>query len=220
MDWEIENFLEVQNNQLHIGGVSAVDLAEEFGTPLFVFNESRIKRNIERLNRAAEFTPADLKICYAAKANSNMAILRTIKEAGADLEVNSGGELWKALKVGFAPEQIIFNGTSKTVEELEAAISAGIYAIQVDSLYELELIEKTARSLNKAANVSLRLVPEIETKTHSGLQTAMLTSKFGMMSVEVYAAFRQYGKNDFLNLCGIHLHLGSQTRMSNRSTRQ
>ncbi len=211
LSWEIENFLEVKNNQLYVGGVSAVDLAEEHGTPLFVFSRARIKRNIERLKRAGEFTPADLKVCYAAKANSNMAILRTIKEAGADLEVNSGGELWKALKIGFKPEQIIFNGTSKTVEELEAAISAGIYAIQVDSLYELELIEKTARRLNKTANVSLRLVPEIETRTHSGLQTAMLTSKFGMMSSEIYAAFRRYGKNESVNLCGIHLHLGSQT---------
>ncbi len=209
--WEIEDFLEVQNNRLCIDGVSAVDLAGEYGTPLFVFSRSRIKRNIERLQRAGEFTPADLKICYAAKANSNMAILRTVLDAGADLEVNSGGELWKALKIGFSPEQIIFNGTSKTVEELEAAIDAGIYAIQVDSLYELELIETVARSLNKTANVSLRLVPEIETKTHSGLQTAMLTSKFGMMSDEIYAAFRQYGANESLNLCGIHLHLGSQT---------
>jgi len=211
MDWEIEGFLEIQNNRLYIDGISAVDLAKEHGTPLFVFSEARIKRNIERLKRAAEFTPAELKVCYAAKANSNMAILRSVKEAGADLEVNSGGELWKALQIGFAPEQIIFNGTSKTVEELEAAIGAGIYAIQVDSLYELELIETAARALNKLANVSLRLVPEIETKTHSGLQTAMLTSKFGMMSDEVYAAFRHYGKNEFLNLCGIHLHLGSQT---------
>lgn len=211
MNWEIEDFLEARNNQLFIGGASAVELAEKFGTPLFVFSESRIKHNVERLKRAAQFVRGDLKICYAAKANSNMAILRVVKMAGADLEVNSGGELWKALKIGFRAEQIIFNGTSKTVEELEQAIGAGIYAIQVDSLYELELIETVARNLKKHVNVSLRLVPEIETKTHSGLQTAMRTSKFGMMSDELYAAFERYGKNEFVNLCGIHLHLGSQT---------
>ncbi|MDQ6786889.1 MAG: diaminopimelate decarboxylase [Acidobacteriota bacterium] len=211
MDWEIEGFLEVQNNRLYIENVSAVELAKRFGTPVFIFSESRIKHNIARLKRAENFTPDKLKVCYAAKANSTMAILRTVLEAGADLEVNSGGELWKALKIGFRPEQIIFNGTSKTQEELEQAIEAGIYAIQVDSIYELELIEKTARSLNKRANVSLRLVPEIETKTHSGLQTALLTSKFGMMSEEIYAAFRRFGKSESLNLCGIHLHLGSQT---------
>jgi D-ornithine/D-lysine decarboxylase len=211
MDWEIKDFLEVQNNQLFINGVSSVDLTEKFGTPLFVFSQARIKHNIERLKRAETFIERTLKVCYAAKANSNMAILRTVREAGADLEVNSGGELWKALKIGFRGEQIIFNGTSKTVEELEAAIIAGIYAIQVDSLYELELIEKVARSLNKRANVSLRLVPEIETNTHSGLQTALLTSKFGMMPEESLSAFRRWHNSEFLNLCGIHLHIGSQT---------
>jgi len=208
--WEIENFLEVKNNQLHIGGVSAVELAEKYGTPLFVFSEARIKQNIERLKCAENSIDCKLKICYAAKANSNMAILRVVKESGADLEVNSGGELWKALKIGFAPEQIIFNGTSKEIWELENAINAGIYAIQVDSLLELALIEEAARRLDKRANVSLRLVPEIETKTHSGLQTALLTSKFGMMPDEALSAFHVYKDSKFLDLCGIHLHIGSQ----------
>ncbi len=211
MNWEIEGFLEIENGSLSIDGVAATELAERFGTPLFVFSEKRIKHNVARLQLAGKNVRGALKICYAAKANSTMAILRVVREAGADLEVNSGGELWKALKIGFTPEQIIFNGTSKTVEELEQAINAGIYAIQVDSLYELELIETTAKNLKKRANVSLRLVPEIETKTHSGLQTALRTSKFGMMADELFAAFGKYGKSDFLNLCGIHLHLGSQT---------
>lgn len=210
MIWQIENFLEEKNNQLHINGISAIELAEEFDTPLFVFSESRIRHNIERLKRAENFIDCPLKICYAAKANSNMAILRTVKEAGADLEVNSGGELWKALKIGFTGEQIIFNGTSKEIWEIENAINAEIYAIQVDSLYELELIEKVARRLEKQANVSLRLVPEIETNTHSGLQTALLTSKFGMMPNEALSAFHQYKLSENLNLCGVHLHIGSQ----------
>ncbi|HLM03196.1 MAG TPA: alanine racemase [Pyrinomonadaceae bacterium] len=209
-NWEIENFLSLRDNRLFIGGVSALKLAEEYGTPLFAFSEARIKENIERLKKADFAIDCRLKICYAAKANSNMAILRVVKEAGCDLEVNSGGELFKALKVGFAPEQIIFNGTSKTVKELEEAINAGIYAIQVDSLYELSLIEDTAIRLNKRASVSLRLVPEIETKTHSGLQTALLTSKFGMMPDEARSAFRRFHASPFLNLCGIHLHIGSQ----------
>jgi diaminopimelate decarboxylase len=120
------------------------------------------------------------------------------------------GELWKALEVGFKGEQIIFNGTSKEIWEIENAIKAEIYAIQIDSLFELSLIEETARRLEKRANVSLRLVPEIETNTHSGLQTALLTSKFGMMPDEALSAFHQYRDSDFLNLCGVHLHIGSQ----------
>ena len=208
--WEIENFLEEKNNQLFICGVSALGLAEEFGTPLFVFSESRIRQNISRLREVETVIDCPLKICYAAKANSNMAILRAVKDAGSDLEVNSGGELWKALKIGFTGEQIIFNGTSKEVWEIENAIEAEVYAIQVDSLFELSLIEKTAEKLNKRANVSLRLVPEIETNTHSGLQTALLTSKFGMMPDEALSAFRNYKNSEFLNLCGVHLHIGSQ----------
>jgi diaminopimelate decarboxylase len=214
MSWQIENFLEEKNDQLHIDGVSAVDLAGEFGTPLFVFSEARIKQNIASLKRAENSIGCNLKICYAAKANSVMAILRTAREAGSDLEVNSGGELWKALKIGFDPGQIIFNGTSKTEKELEDAINAGIYAIQSDSIYELELTENVARQLNKKANVSLRLVPEIESETLSGLQTALLTSKFGMMPGEALEAFRRWHDSEFLNLCGIHLHIGSQNPSS------
>ncbi len=212
--WEIENFLTEKNNQLFVGGVSAVALAKEFGTPLFVFSEARIKQNIERLQRAGNFIDCALKVCYAAKANSNMAILRTVKDANCDLEVNSGGELWKALKVGFRGEQLIFNGTSKEVWEIENAIVAEVYAIQVDSLFELSLIDETARRLNKRARVSLRLVPEIETNTHSGLQTALLTSKFGMMPAEALTAFQTYKDSEFLDLCGVHLHIGSQNPAS------
>ncbi len=208
--WEIDNFLEVRNSQLHIDGVSAVDLAREHGTPLFVFSESRIRHNIERLTKVQSVIDCPLKVCYAAKAMSTMAILRTVKDAGCDIEVNSGGELWKALKIGFRGDQIIFNGTSKEIWEIENAINAEIYAIQVDSLYELSLIEETAKRLGKRANVSLRLVPEIETETHSGLQTALLTSKFGMMPDEAFSAFHKYKDSPHLDLCGIHLHIGSQ----------
>jgi diaminopimelate decarboxylase len=208
--WEIENFLDVRNNQLHIDGVSTVELARDYGTPLFVFSEARIRHNIARLQRVETVIGCPLKICYAAKANSTMAILRAVKDAGIDIEVNSGGELWKVLRAGFTGDQIIFNGTSKEVWEIENAINAEIYAIQVDSLYELSLIEETAKRLGKRANVSLRLVPEIESGTHSGLQTALLTSKFGMMPDEAFSAFRDYEDSPHLNLAGIHLHVGSQ----------
>ena len=208
--WEIENFLETKNGRLHIDGVDAVELAREHGTPLFVYSEQRIRHNIERLKKVQGVIGCPLKLCYAAKAMSTMGILRAVKDSGCDIEVNSGGELWKALKGGFSGEQINFNGNSKEVWELELAIENGIYAIQVDSLYELSLIEETAKRLCKKANVSLRLVPEIESDTHSGLQTALLTSKFGMMPDEAFSAFREYKDSPHLNLCGIHLHVGSQ----------
>ena len=208
--WEIKGFLETKNDHLHVDGVDTVELVHEHGTPLFVFSESRIRHNIARLKKVQSAVTCPLKICYAAKAMSTMGILRSVKDAGIDIEVNSGGELWKALKAGFAGEQIIFNGTSKEIWELEMAISNEIYAVQVDSLYELSQIDQTAKRLDKLANVSLRLVPEIESGTHSGLQTALLTSKFGMMPDEAFRAFREKKDSSHLNLCGIHLHIGSQ----------
>lgn len=208
--WELEGFLESKNGRLTIDRVDAVELAREHGTPLFIYSESRIRHNIERLKRAASVIDRPLKLCYAAKAMSTMGILRAVKDAGSDIEVNSGGELWKALKIGFTGDQINFNGNSKETWELEIAIENDIYAIQVDSLYELSLIEETAKRLGKKANVSLRMVPEIGTSTHSGLQTALLTSKFGMMPEEAFSAFAAYKDSPHLNLYGIHLHIGSQ----------
>src|SRR6478609_3181329 len=99
--WQIENFLDVRDNKLHIDGVSAVELANAHGTPLFVFSERRIRHNIDRLKRAGEAIDCPLKLCYAAKAMSTIGILRAVKDAGCDIEVNSGGELYKALEAGF-----------------------------------------------------------------------------------------------------------------------
>lgn len=208
--WQIEGFLDSANGKLTIDGVDATALASEFGTPLFVFSEARIRSNIARLRLAGEGVDCKFRVCYAAKANSNMAILRTVREAGSDLEVNSGGELWKALKSGFSGDQIIFNGTSKETWEIELAVNSEIYAIQVDSPYELEMIADISRRLGRVARVSLRLVPEIESDTHSGLQTALVTSKFGMMPDQAIEAIRTFGGSDFVDVCGIHLHIGSQ----------
>lgn len=208
--WRIDNFLDVHDGRLHIDGVDAVELAHKYGTPLFVFSERRIHHNIDRLKKAAAVIDRPLKVCYAAKAMSTIGILKAVRDAGSDIEVNSGGELWKALKAGFYGEQIIFNGTSKEPWELELAIENQIYAIQVDSLYELSLIEAAAKVVGKPANVSLRLVPEIKTSTSSGLQTALLTSKFGMMPDEALSAFAEYRDSPHLSLNGIHLHIGSQ----------
>lgn len=193
-----------------IDGPVMASLAARYGTPLFVFSEARIIENIGRIRDASRLIDGRLKICYAAKANSLLGVLGGVRRAGCDIEVNSGGELWKALRAGFTGEQIIFNGTSKEPWELEMAIEAGIYAIQVDSLYELSLLADTALRLGRRANVSLRLVPGIESATHHGLRTALLTSKFGMMPDEAVGAFAAYKDSPHLDLCGIHIHIGSQ----------
>jgi diaminopimelate decarboxylase len=210
--WTIPDYLEAAEGYLSINGVDALQLARTHETPLFVFSEGRIRSNIERLKRAAESIEHPVHFCYASKANSNMAVLKIVRDSGIDIEVNSGGELFKALRVGFRPEQIIFNGTSKTDAELDEAVRAGIYSINVDSIYEIELVEASARRLGKRARIALRLTPEIGTRSHLGLQTALLTSKFGISYSEVLDAFRRGLRNpELIHVCGIHIHVGSQT---------
>jgi len=216
--WSIPGYLDVKNGHLSIDGVDALDLVKQYDSPLFVFSEARIRHNIERLKRGGEAVDRPMKFCYASKANSNMAILKAVLDAGIDIEVNSGGELFKALRIGFRPDQIIFNGTSKSDEEIDQAVSAGIYAINVDSIFEIALIEKSVNRLRTdgknvpPARITLRLVPEIGTRSHLGLQTALLTSKFGISSSEVLTAFRRGLQNpDLIHVSGIHIHVGSQT---------
>src|SRR5687768_1249019 len=217
--WTIPNFIEVRNGRLIINNADSLELVREYDSPLFVFSGPRIKSNIERLKQAAQSVEHPIRFFYASKANSNMAVLKTVLESGIDIEVNSGGELFKALRVGFRPDQIIFNGTSKSAGELDDAVRAGIYAINVDSIYEIGLVEESVRRVAaerseavRPARIALRLVPEIGTRSHLGLQTALLTSKFGISSSEVLDAFRRGLQNpDLIHVCGIHIHVGSQT---------
>src|SRR5215510_14621213 len=216
--WAIPGFLETQDGHLNINGVDALELVKEYNSPLFVFSEPRIRSNIERLKHAATMVDRPIKFCYASKEISNMAILKAVLDSGIDVEVNSGGELFKALRIGFRPDQIIFNGTSKSDEEIDEAVRAEIYAINVDSLFEIDLVEQSVDRLRARgekigpARITLRLVPEIGTRSHLGLQTALLTSKFGISSSEVLAAFRRGLQNpDKVHVCGIHIHVGSQT---------
>ncbi|HKO98048.1 MAG TPA: diaminopimelate decarboxylase [Pyrinomonadaceae bacterium] len=217
--WTISDYLEVHEGQLNINGANASELVQKYDSPLFVFSEPRIKSNIRRLTSAARSVDHPIRFFYASKANSNMAVLKTVLECGIDVEVNSGGELFKALRIGFRPDQIIFNGTSKSAGELDDAVRAGIYAINVDSIYEIGLVEEAVKRVAaadgtsmKPARIVLRLVPEIGTRSHLGLQTALLTSKFGISSSEVLDAFRRGLQNrDLIHVCGIHIHVGSQT---------
>jgi diaminopimelate decarboxylase len=218
--WAISDYLEVRDGRLNINGADAVDLVNKYDSPLFVFSEQRIRANIQRLKSAADSVDHPIRFFYASKANSNMAVLKTVLDSGIDVEVNSGGELFKALRIGFRPDQIIFNGTSKSAGELDDAVRAGIHAINVDSIFEIGLVEAAVRRVAAAdggtvaspARITLRLVPEIGTRSHLGLQTALLTSKFGISSSEVLEAFRRGLQNpDLIHVCGIHIHVGSQT---------
>lgn len=209
--WAVPGYLDVRNHHLQISGADAVALADEYDTPLFVFSAPRIRENIARLSEAARHHPR-LKLCYASKANNLLGVLRVVREAGIDVEVNSGGELFRALRAGFAPSQIEMNGLAKTEREIAEAIRAGIYAINIDSSFELDLVERVAESVGHRANVTVRLIAGVSTRSHIGLQTALNTSKFGISPAEArQVMLRAVRSSRFINLAGIHIHVGSQT---------
>src|SRR5262249_41891367 len=202
---------ETRHTRRRIKGVDAGKLAKKCHTPLFVISAPRIRHNIARLLEAASHHKK-IKLCYASKANNTLGVLRVVRDAGIDVEVNSGGELFRALRAGFRPDQIEMNGISKTEREIAEAISAGVYAINVDSPFELELIEQIAAKTGKRANATIRLVAGVGTRSHAALQTALYTSKFGVSPAHARKMMIQALKRpDLINLVGLHIHVGSQT---------
>jgi diaminopimelate decarboxylase len=209
--WVIPGYLEVHDNHLMIDGADAVALVAEYDTPLFVISAPRIRANIACLAEAARHHPR-LKFCYASKANNLLGVLEVVREAGIDVEVNSGGELHRALRAGFRPDQIEMNGIAKTEREIEEAVRAGIYAINLDSPFELELVERVAARLKRRANVTVRLIAGVGTRSHLALQTALNTSKFGISPADAREVMRRaVAQPQLVNLAGVHIHVGSQT---------
>jgi diaminopimelate decarboxylase len=196
---------------LVLEGHNLVALAEQHGTPLFVFSERRLRENAGGFLRAARAGHPKAVVCYASKAGSNRRVLQIIREEGLSVEVNSGGELHMVIEAGFTPDRIVFNGVAKSIDELKQAITLGIRAINVDSAYELRRIVAVATELDGTANVALRLVPGIAGGATAGIQTGNATSKFGMTAPELeeaIATLRTAG--DRINVTGTHLHIGSQ----------
>ncbi|HWA48859.1 MAG TPA: diaminopimelate decarboxylase [Dongiaceae bacterium] len=203
--------LGVVDGHLAIDGQDVVALAAEHGSPLFVYSERRVTDNAGGFLRAARESHPRAQAFFASKACSNLHILRVIREEGLGVEVNSGGELWKALAAGFQPQDIVFNGVAKTVDELREAIGCGIKAINVESAFELQRIADVARNLGKRAAVALRLVPGIGGSATAGLQTGNASSKFGMTQPELQAALDiAHAHRQDLDVAGMHLHIGSQ----------
>jgi diaminopimelate decarboxylase len=199
------------NGHLVLEGHDLVALAAQHGSPLFVFSERRLRANAAGFLQAARAGHPKSVICYASKAGSNRQVLRVIREEGLSIEVNSGGELHKVTEAGFTPDQIVFNGVAKSIDELQQAITLGIRAINVDSAFELRRIAELATSSGKVANVALRLVPGIAGGATAGIQTGNATSKFGMTAPELdeaIAILRSTGSA--INVTGTHLHIGSQ----------
>ncbi|VVB56353.1 Diaminopimelate decarboxylase [uncultured archaeon] len=201
----IKDHLEIKNNHLMIGGADTTVLAEQFGTPLYVTNESRVIGNFSSYRKA--FPDADIN--YAAKANGSFAILRMLAREGAGADVFSFGELYMALLAGIPRKKILFNGNSKTDFELQKAVEIGI-KVSVDSLDELHTLSKIADSLGKTVEIAFRVNPDVSAKTHPKISTGLRTSKFGIPSEEVVDAYKEANGLPGILPAGIHCHIGSQ----------
>ncbi len=201
--------LTVQDGHLHMDGHDVAVLGRRLPTPFFLYSESQVRWNIERLRNAFTRRHLDTEVFFASKACSNLWFLDLVRRTGINVEVNSGGELWKALKAGFQPSQIGFNGAGKTRAEIAQAVAAGIRAIVVDSVFELETIAEVAAAAGASANVSLRVDVDVATSTHPGLSTTH-GGKAGIDLDDAPAAFRFAAGHTHLALRGLHLHIGSQ----------
>ena len=206
---DLEGDITVSDGHLALDGVDIVDLARRVGTPFFVYSPRRIRWNVSSLVNAFTRRHLDTEIFFASKACSNLWFLDQVRRAGVNVEVNSGGELWKAERAGFAPRQIIFNGVAKTRDEIRAAVRAGVRGLTVDSLYELERIAEVAGELGRTAAVDLRIDVNVPTLTHPGLVTAH-GGKAGIDLDDALEAFSFAGAHEALDPRGLHLHVGSQ----------
>ena len=197
-----------QGNQLYCEKIKVSVLAERFGTPLYVYSRKTLIDHYLKLKSAfARISPL---ICYSVKANSNLAILRSLVEKGAGLDIVSGGELFRALRAGCPPERIVYASVGKTDEEITAAISKGILFFNVESLSELENINRISKRLSKKVRVAIRINPDVEAKTHKYITTGKITNKFGIDLDSAYKILMLGSKFSNLNICGLHIHIGSQ----------
>ncbi len=199
----------VEGGRLVFDGVDVAGLAGRVDTPFFLYSRARIAANVARLRRAFEARHAASRVFFAGKACSNLWFLEQVRAAGAGIEVNSAGELWKALRAGFPPGQAVFNGVAKSRRELEEAVEAGIAGIVADSLCELRRLEEVARDSGKPARVLPRVDVNVTGGTHPGLETAS-GGKAGIDIGEAMEAFRLAASSEHLELAGMHLHIGSQ----------
>jgi diaminopimelate decarboxylase len=198
--------------QLEIGGCNAVELAQTYGTPLYVMDEAAIRERIRGLKAAFAAQPAQTEIIYATKAFWCLAMARIADSEGLMVDVASAGELYTALRANFPAERIVFHGNNKSREELEMAVSAGVHRVIVDNEYEMDLLNQIAGEHQKRQKIALRLTPAVDPHTHHLIQTGRVDTKFGM-NIEGGGARSGVEKAltmENLELAGLSSHIGSQ----------
>lgn len=197
-----------RNNHLYVEEVEVSQIVHKYGTPLYIYSGNAILDQFQKIQQA--FSDLNPLICYSAKANSNLSILRLLIKAGAGVDVVSGGELFKALKAGCRPQKIVYAGVGKTPQEIEFALRRKILFINVESYQELEVINKLAGKLRLKQKVCLRFNPDIDVYTHKYITTGKKETKFGLDEDTIKKIISHRKKFKNVEIKGIHIHIGSQ----------
>jgi diaminopimelate decarboxylase len=202
------NYFEYRNGEMFAEGVALKRIAQEVGTPAYVYSLATLKRHYQVFDQA--FANVPHIVCFSVKANSNLALLRAFAKAGSGFDIVSGGELFRALKVGADPKKIVFSGVGKKKQEIEYALNSGILMFNVESDQELFALNEIAAGIGKKAPISLRVNPDVDPQTHPYISTGMKKAKFG---VDIKGSLETYKKAASLkniDVVGVDCHIGSQ----------
>jgi diaminopimelate decarboxylase len=202
------NHFQYKAEELHCEEVPLRTIAEAVGTPTYVYSHATLTRHYKVFDEA--LAGVDHLICYSAKANSNLAILRLLFGLGAGADIVSGGELYRSLAAGADPKKIVFSGVGKTAAEMRQALEAGILAFNVESSEELEALAEVAASMNRRAPVSIRVNPDVDAETHPYISTGLNKNKFGIPASQAMEIFQRAAALKALEVVGIDCHIGSQ----------
>lgn len=207
------HYFEYRNGHLHAEDVPVADLVREYGTPLYIYSASTLRRHYRAFDSA--FAGTDHLTCYSVKANSNLGLLRILAQEGAGTDIVSGGELFRALRAGVDPQKIVYSGVGKKVGEIQEALLADILMFNVESTQELERINDVAADLGKVARVSLRINPDVDPKTHPYVSTGLKENKFGLSRADALTAYALAKNLPGVDPIGMDCHIGSQlTKLS------
>ena len=199
---------EYRNGEMHAEGVPLKRIAKEVGTPAYIYSLATLRRHYQVFDRA--FAQVRHIVCFSVKANSNLALLRFFANEGSGFDIVSGGELFRALKVGADPKKIVFSGVGKKKEEIEYALNAGILMFNVESEPELVALNEIAGGVGKKAPISLRINPDVDPQTHPYISTGMKKAKFGIDITKSIETYKRAAALKNIDVVGVDCHIGSQ----------
>ncbi|MBV57796.1 MAG: diaminopimelate decarboxylase, partial [Gammaproteobacteria bacterium] len=202
------DYFEYRGDTLFAEGVNVTDIALEHGTPCFIYSRATLERHLRAYQTCLGEAPQ--MICFAVKANSNLAVLNVLARLGAGFDIVSGGELERVIAAGGDPGKVIFSGLGKSEMEIEQALKAGIFCFNVESAPELTRIDAVASRLNLQAKISVRVNPDVDAGTHPYISTGLKDNKFGLASAQALEVYRQAATLEGIKVVGIDCHIGSQ----------